>query len=62
MPLTIMIMARVIAKPITATPVSESMSCLKSGVVSAPNVVSIVVSKVKIETAPAISEIVFAAE
>ena len=55
-------MAIVIAKHITAIPVEESIICLNIVFVVSPNVVSMVLSKVKIDTLAAIKVIVFAAE
>ena len=57
-----MIIATANAKPITTKPVDESNICRKIGEPLEPNVVSIVVSRVSMETQAAIRLIFFAAE
>ncbi|MBR1987520.1 MAG: hypothetical protein IKA36_00620 [Clostridia bacterium] len=54
--------AIVIAKLTTAKPVRDMIMFLKYRLSVVPKVVSIAVSKVKIETQPAINDIVFAEE
>ena len=61
-PFIIIISAMVIAKAITTKPVIERIILLKSGLSSPPNVVSIVVSNVSIDTQAEISVIVLDAE
>ena len=62
LPLTIRVIATTIDNPITTTPVIERIIFLNIGFSVPPNVVSIVVSSVSIDTAPDIREMLFAVE
>ena len=59
-PFAIIIVAIVIAKLITANPVIGSIIWLNNWLSAVPKVVSIILSKVSIDTEPAIKEIIFA--
>ena len=61
-PLTSMMIAIVIANPMTATPVSVSSIGLSSGLSVVANVVSMVVSRVSIDTEADTSDSIFAVE
>ena len=62
LPFTIIMIAKVKANPMTATPVKDNIIWLNKRLSVVPNVVSIVDSKVNIDTAPAIKDIFFAEE